>query len=203
MELVDPSRWLRQARLDFRAAQVAHDGILDCHRRYWFQQSYEKAIKAFAIAAISDADDQFLQVFQDYFLRHHSPVFFFGLKSQAWDDVELELRKRFPNSWESVLRQLRLLRRSLEQFEKTLKNWSTLQRIDATMPSLSPNVVSYRYPFFERANRPETAIAPADFKGWAVYQGDESTVNQAIQELFDRVGERVQLSKLGRAKRKR
>lgn len=203
MGLVDPSRWLRQARSDFDAARVNEERILECHRRYWFQQSYEKAIKAIAIASISDADEEFLQAFQDYFLRHHAPVFSFKLKTREWEGVEEELRGKFPKTWESISNRLRLLRRSLEQLETKLTQRSTLQQIETTTPSLSPNDVSYRYPFFEQANRPETAIAPADFRGWAAYQGDEQRVTEAIQELLDCARATVSVAKFSRAKRRR
>lgn len=41
--------WLDQAKYDLGASRVADINVRDCHRRYWIQQSYEKAIKAYAL----------------------------------------------------------------------------------------------------------------------------------------------------------
>ena len=41
-----PAAWLRQAHADLRAART-ESGLVECHRRYLYQQAYEKAIKAY------------------------------------------------------------------------------------------------------------------------------------------------------------
>ena len=41
-------QWLLQAEADLRASEALAADIRENHRRYWIQQAYEKAMKAWA-----------------------------------------------------------------------------------------------------------------------------------------------------------
>ena len=65
--------WIAQADADLVAARVEHDGLGECHRRYWLQQSYEKAIKAYALMRWTGGAEDEAQ-FARLFLLQHSPL---------------------------------------------------------------------------------------------------------------------------------
>ncbi len=187
MKTVEPSRWMRQAKVDFRAAQEKSAGTLECHRRYWYQQSYEKALKAYAISRVEAGDDAVGQALQEELLRTHSPLSSCKRDRAGWLELEIKLRKRFPESWGHVLKELMLIRRDVVRLVNGLDHKATLEKVDATTPSISPNVVSYRYPFFLEGKK-GTPIAPAEFTGWDDYQGDERSVKHALEELLEAAG---------------
>lgn len=65
--------WIEQAEDDLEAARVDAAGLSECHRRYWIQQAYEKAIKAYALMRWKGASQDEAE-FAQKFLLQHSPV---------------------------------------------------------------------------------------------------------------------------------
>ena len=65
--------WIEQAHADLAATQVEDAGLRECHRRYWIQQSYEKAIKAYALMRWTGGPNDDAQ-FARLFLLQHSPL---------------------------------------------------------------------------------------------------------------------------------
>lgn len=156
--------WVEQAEADLRASRATHESLGECHCRYWIQQSYEKAIKAYAIMRWSGtaADDV---EFTRLFLLQHSPL-------RTINTANAPLSKP-----------LHLLRRDVIGFVRGLDNGEILLQIDATTPRNDPAEVSYRYPFvFNGAD-----VAPVSFDGWDSYQGNIAAVQAAVRRLLSAV----------------
>ena len=186
--LGEPKVWLRQARRDLAAAR---GGVSDeCHRRYWYQQSYEKAIKAYAITLVTSKDAQVLSGFRDAFLRHHAPL---AVAKESGEEgieaLEDRLRRNYPKRWEEIVKTVVNVRRLTESFVDNLNHARSVRKIDSTHPSLAVSAVSYRYPFQPKGSK--QSVAPADWKGWSSYQGVESTIQKALDELIDGVALQV------------
>jgi hypothetical protein len=141
--------WIEQAEADLAAARTRGDGIAECHRRYWLQQSYEKAIKALALMKWTGGPRDETE-FSKQFLLQHSPLTKVGATPTP------------------LSKALRLLARELDAHVRRLDNGGILRQIDATTPTIDPAEVSYRYPFrrdgdFEqRALRRSLGSAPGD-----------------------------------------
>jgi hypothetical protein len=162
--------WIEQAEADLTAAGEDAAGLRECHRRYWIQQSYEKAIKAYALMRWSGtaADDT---EFARLFLLQHSPL-------KAVVDANAPLSKP-----------LRLLAREVESFVRGLDNADMLLKIDATTPRNDPAQISYRYPFIEAGDY----VAPASFEGWDAYQGNVAGACAAVGRLLGAVRKELKI----------
>jgi len=164
--------WLRQANCDLVAAEVAEEGILECHQRYWLQQACEKGIKALGVLlwrgpVASDGR------FRGDFLHKHSPL------------KHLQETPGIPKS-------LTLLLRQLEAEIMKLDGSGLVMRVDSTTPSTDPTEVSYRYPFTNSAGKLE---APADYEDWDAYQGNIEGVTAAIRRFLKAVHNRSRLQR--------
>ena len=156
--------WIEQAEADLVAAGVVTDGVGECHRRYWMQQSCEKAIKALALMRWTGSLGDDAQ-FTKEFLLQHSP-----LKAVA------ELNT-------SLSKPLHLLAREVEAFVRALDNSAALLKIDATTPRNDPAKVSYRYPFIVDGDY----VAPASYDEWDAYQGNQAGAEAAVRRLIGAV----------------
>jgi hypothetical protein len=162
--------WIDQAEADLAAAKAHGEGISECHRRYWLQQSYEKAIKALALmkwtgGPADDAD------FARHFLLQHSPL------------------KRVGMSPTPLSKALRLLARELDAHVRRLDNSAVLLRIDATTPTSNPAEVSYRYPF----QRDGEFLAPSSFGEWDLYQGNFQAAESGVRRLIRGVNDELKV----------
>lgn len=158
--------WIEQAQADLFAARVQAEGVAECHRRYWIQQSYEKAIKAYALvrwAGPSSDEGEFSR----QFLLQHSPL------------------KTLSTVGSPLSKALHLLRREVLAFVNGLDNAAVLLQIDATTPRNSPSEISYRYPFEHRGEY----VSPASYDGWDVYQGNAMGACAAVSRLIAAVKE--------------
>ncbi len=164
--------WLHQAEADLAAAQVNAQGIKECHQRYWIQQCFEKALKAYALILFngSDAEDAALCK-----LLSHSPMK--RLEEHA-DDPQSNL----PNMLER--KHLWVLRREVEAFVGSLDNATFLKKIDALEPTHQNDNVSYRYPFMAD----DGYVAPAAFADWRLHLGDLMGAIAAVKTLVSEVG---------------
>lgn len=198
MTIAPPKLWLEQSRADLSAAQSNGAGILECHRRYWLQQAYEKAIKALMLAKLDGPDrrnPQVLLIVRDVLLRSHTPLQ--DLPSEETrEQMRERLEKQYPGQWQRGVKVVYLLVREIKQFIVSQTARGVLERIDDTRPSISADVPSYRYPFFEG----DSAITPARWQGWTAYQGDEAAVVAALTELTAAVGKALPLSGRNRTK---
>lgn len=164
-ELKQVKAWLDQATADLRAAQAKDDAIAECHRRYWFQQSCEKAIKALGLLRWADTNDPALTTeLTAVFLKQHAP--YDTLQSSA------------PKS-----KAIKALQREIDSFLRQLDNFALLKKLDATRPYFNPSEVSYRYPFIQDGSY----VAPCDFEGWDGYQGNTMGVESAVGKLLKAV----------------
>ncbi len=155
-------QWLLQADSDLKAAEAASDDVSESHRRYWLQQSYEKAIKAWGLMKWKyNPDDE--GHFRHVFLRRHSPFFFID------------------NTNAPLPRSIHLLQREARIFINELPYAATLIQLDATTPEFDETKVSYRYPFVAD----DEHIAPCSYDGWDAYQGDWGEVRRSVR-LFIR-----------------
>jgi hypothetical protein len=162
--------WIDQAEADLAAAKSQGDGISECHRRYWIQQSYEKAIKALALMKwAGGATDE--AEFARQFLLQHSPL------------------KRVGTNISTLSKALLLLARELVRQISALDNGQLLLKIDATTPTSLPSEVSYRYPFQHDGE----FVSPASFAGWDLYQGDFMAVESAVRRLIGVVKDELKL----------
>ena len=150
--------WLTQAEADLRSGDAEHPEIAECHRRYWIQQSCEKAIKAYALIRWTGSQAEEKQ-FAQLFLLCHSP-----LKSVATAKTPLS-------------KALHVLAREVEVFVRGLDNHDLLLKIDATTPTASPDEVSYRYPF-RVGNKLKP---PSEFDEWDTYQGNHGGAVAAVR----------------------
>ena len=166
--------WLVQARADHQAATVAEEGVLDCHRRYWFQQACEKGIKALGLVLWrGPASDE--GQFRALVLNRHDPL------------KRLQKEPALPRS-------LWLLLREIETELGHIDNSGLLLRVDATTASTNPTDASYRYPFVDRGG---DLVAPATWSAsdWDAYQGNEMGVAKAIDRLLSRVEDRIKMER--------
>jgi hypothetical protein len=172
-QLEDAAIWLTQAEADLRAARAEHGDVAECHRRYWLQQSYEKAIKAYALIHWKGpANDK---QFRTQFLLKHSPFKSVGAGASP---LSLLLHK---------------LMRQLETFVRRLDNAGLLLKIDDTETSSKPDQVSYRYPFFEGGN----LVAPCEYEGWEGYLSNREGATAAVDRLLRAVGKELKVAKRG------
>lgn len=163
--------WVDQASADFDASCVRDEKIAERHRRYWLQQAYEKAIKAYALVRWSGGSQLVDADFRKFFLSKHSPV------------TMIESVK------EPLSKELHLLRREVRAFVNGLQSKVLLQ-IDATTPQQDPSKISYRYPFVLN----DEYVAPSSFNGWDSYQGDEMAARAGVGQLLEAV--RANMSKV-------
>lgn len=184
--------WLAQARSDIAAARAVD--LKDCHRRYLYQQAYEKALKAYLVARIvtRDETDAVMFILRDTILGTHSPLG--DYTDEETEDLNTRLMRKYGNDWNRGAILLRLSRRAAEVFVRSLAGASVLRKIDGTRPTKDARTPSYRYPFYDGT----VPIAPCDWTGWDAYQGTAMEVDAAVQELIDGVGLVV-----GRARRRR
>jgi hypothetical protein len=162
--------WIEQAEADLAAARTRGDGIAECHRRYWLQQSYEKAIKALALMKWTGGPRDETE-FSKQFLLQHSPL------------------KKVGATPTPLSKALRLLARELDAHVRRLDNGGILRQIDATTPTIDPAEVSYRYPF----RRDGDFLAPASFEDWDLYQGNFMAAESAVRRLIGVVKDEFQL----------
>ncbi|WP_437886362.1 hypothetical protein [Sorangium sp. So ce307] len=162
--------WIAQAEADLQASRATAESLGECHRRYWLQQGYEEAIKAYAMMRWtgSTADDaQFARLF----LLQHSPL-------KAVGEASAPLSKA-----------LHLLAREVEAFVRGLDNADLLLKIDATTPRNDPAEVSYRYPFVVDGDY----VAPVSFDGWDSYQGNLVGAQAAVSRLLAAVKDELRI----------
>jgi hypothetical protein len=162
--------WIEQADADLVAARVEHDGLGECHRRYWIQQSYEKAIKAYALMRWTGGAGDEAQ-FARLFLLQHSP-----LTTVAEANTPLS-------------KPLHLLAREVEAFVRSFDNATLLLKIDATTPRNDPAEVSYRYPFLVDGDYK----APASYDDWDAYQGNVAGAQAAVARLLGAVKDELKI----------
>ncbi len=154
-------QWLRQAEEDLRAAEADAEGVSENHKRYWLQQSYEKAIKAWGLMKWRhDADDE--AQFHHVFLRRHSPFLYM-------DNTNAPLPKT-----------IHLLQREARAFVNGFAYSAVLIKIDATTPEFDETKVSYRYPFLVG----EEHIAPSNYDAWDAYQGEWGEVRRSVRNFI-------------------
>lgn len=169
-------QWLRQAEEDLRAAAADADGISENHRRYWLQQSYEKAIKAWGLMRWRhNADDE--RQFHNVFLRRHSPFFVIDTTNAL-----------LPKS-------IHLLQREARAFVNRLAYGDVLIKIDATTPEFDETKVSYRYPFVAD----DEHIAPSAYDGWNAYQGEWGEVRRSVRTFIREVRAELTIFRRGPA----
>lgn len=162
--------WIEQADADLIAARVDDGGLRECHRRYWVQQSYEKAIKAYALMRWTGGPTEAAQ-FAHLFLLQHSP-----LKTVAQANTPLS-------------KPLHLLARDVEAFVRHLDNADLLLKIDATTPRSDPTEVSYRYPFLVDGDYK----APISYDDWDAYQGNALGAQAAVTRLLGAVKDELRI----------
>lgn len=152
MTVPPPKAWLDQSRADLNAARSRTPDMAECHRRYLYQQAYEKAIKAYVVPTVRKEDDAVQLVLRDTFLGSHTP-----LSSFAEDETPASFKKRlarkYGNDWQRGHRVLLLVRRRAEALVRTLAGAAVIKAIDATQPNKDARQPSYRYPFQPDANQ--------------------------------------------------
>ncbi|MGM0578169.1 MAG: hypothetical protein ACQEXJ_20760 [Myxococcota bacterium] len=170
-----------QARADLRAARCTDDAVAECHRRYWLQQAYEKALKAYLVAQVGKRErHEVLLIVRDTILGSHSPLTDFP-RGVDLDDLKARLEQAYPDDWQRGLRLVELLRRHAHAFVTNRRGHEALYKLDDTRPSIAARYPSYRYPFFDGGK----SVAPAKWRGWTGYQGPEEEVAGAVEELID------------------
>ena len=165
--------WIKQSQADLKAARDANSEAEECHRRYWYQQSYEKAIKAYGLLKFRSDDPREEREFRQAYLRVHAP--FTSLSGSGFGG------------------RLQVFGRQLRTFLYSLDNSAILIKIDESIPTVDPARVSYRYPFLD--DRTGTYIAPVDYHGWDAYQGNEEGVRSALDRLLRKVRDELIISR--------
>ena len=165
--------WIRQAEEDLKAAKADAEGISENHRRYWFQQSYEKAVKALGLLKYL-AGPQEGKLINDLFLHRHDPLL----------RLEQEEVSQLP-------RGLRLLRRELIAFVDRQDQSAFLRKIDATTATTDINEVSYRYPFLKDG----VPTYPSQYAEWDAYQGGSMAVRSSVERLIRSVRDEFRIAK--------
>jgi hypothetical protein len=163
--------WLDQAEADLRASGVQAGDLRECHRRYWIQQSYEKAIKAYALTRWNGAGGDEAQ-FAKLFLLQHSPL------------------KAVAEANQPLSKALHLLARDVDAMVDSIDNSGLLRRIDGTTPRSDPTEVSYRYPFVVVDG---AYTAPASYDDWDRYQGNLLGARSAVSHLLRVVKDELQV----------
>jgi hypothetical protein len=157
-------RWVQQAEADLQASRATAESLGECHRRYWIQQSYEKAIKAYAMMRWAGTPAEEAE-FTRLFLLQHSPL------------------KNVSTAGAPLPKALHLLLREVLAFVLGLDNSELLLKIDATTPRNDPAEISYRYPFIVDGDY----IAPISFDEWDGYQGNGAGAQAAVTRLLSAV----------------
>lgn len=163
--------WLDQAEEDLRVARETLDHIeAPSHGRYWYQQCYEKTIKAWGLMAFSSPDDNAEALFRRFFLQRHAPI------------------RELANQGPSMTPHLKRFMRQVESFIESSGHASALRQLDATLPTTDPTQISFRYPFrdIEDGGR---WMAPVEYAGWDRYQGNQMAVEAAVGRLMKLVEE--------------
>jgi hypothetical protein len=179
-----PRTYLQQARADFRACQLQTSDFAECHRRYFLQQAFEKALKSFLLVklGVGNEDEQVEFLLRDTILGSHSPLADFPPGADL-AELEEQLVRRYPKHWERGIKLLKMLRREAAGLIERSGAGPVLRKIDGTRQSIRAQVPSYRYPFFE--DRLE--ITPATWGAWDTYQGTWHTVVPAVHNLIETV----------------
>ncbi len=156
-------QWLIQADADLKASEAHAEGIYESHRRYWLQQAYEKAMKAWGLMKwrFNAADEA---RFHQVFMRRHSPF------------LSIDTTNAPPKS-------IHLLQREAGVFVRRLAYRDVLMKLDATTPELDETQVSYRYPFLEDGNH----VAPSLYEHWDAYQGEAGEVGRSVRRFIQEV----------------
>jgi hypothetical protein len=162
--------WIEQAEADLLAASARAPELRECHRRYWLQQGYEKAIKAYALMRWNGGPENERE-FHRTFLLQHAPL-------KVVSEVSTPLSKA-----------MYLLRREVEIFVRRLDNSEILLKIDATIPRNDPAEISYRYPFLQEGEY----TSPARFDGWDAYQGNPQGTQAAVARLLRAVKDELKI----------
>lgn len=164
--------WVEQADADLLAARAESSDLRECHRRYWIQQAYEKAIKAYALMHWNGTAQEQSQ-FERLFLLQHSPL------------------KTVAETMTPLSKALHVLDRDVRAF--VLKNLSgeasTLLKIDSTTPRNAPEEISYRYPFLVDGKY----TAPIAYEDWDGYQGNFMAARGAVERLLRAVRAELKL----------
>jgi HEPN domain-containing protein len=171
--------WLTQARADLKAATTIAPTIAECHRRYWLQQTVEKALKAYAISLLpDDLSQRENEALTALLLRHHAPL----SEMATWSKDEIVAKWGI-----RAYKRLRFLKTYLNDLVANDAAGSSIRQVDDTKPSLSSKEVSYRYPFF----RQDRLVAPVEWQEWAGYQGDETKLCRDIEAFIGTVGKQL------------
>ena len=165
--------WIRQAEEDLEAAKAEAEGISENHRRYWFQQSYERAVKAFGLLKYQPGAQEGNLV-NRVFLHRHDPLLRLG-------------QEQVPQ----LPRGLRLLRREVIAFVDRQDQSEFLRKIDATTATTDISEVSYRYPFLDDG----VPTYPSQYVGWDTYQGGAMAVRSSLERLIRSVRDEFRIAK--------
>jgi HEPN domain-containing protein len=166
-----------------RARSRERGGREACHTRYFLQQAYEKAIKAYMLAKLGQEHANVELILHDTILGSHSPLFDFRPQEDL-AELEERLIRQYPDHWQRGIMVLKTLRREAYNVLMCRRGANMLVQIDATRQSIRANVPSYRYPFFSN----DETIVPLSWDGWDVYQGPLDDVIAAVRDLLDTVG---------------
>lgn len=177
-----PRSYLEQAKADFRVSQATHADLRACHTRYFLQQAYEKAIKAYMLAKLGPEDSQVEHLLRDTILGSHSPLADFRPDEDLTELTDRLIRK-YPNHWQRGIKVLKTLRREAYGLLSGRRGANVLVLLDATRQSIRADVPSYRYPFFQDGE----TIIPSRWENWDGYQGVLNEVVAAVSELVDAV----------------
>lgn len=158
--------WLEQAKADLQAASVLVDENTESHRRYWLQQAYEKAVKAFGLSLLESPSEEHRAELRGGFLRHHDPVRSFEAHPPASKVISA-------------------LKRRLSTFVRSHPEYPTLDRLEEHKARLDSSSMSYRYPF-KRA-QDATWIAPARFADWSELLGSFDKSREAVRSFVTAV----------------
>ena len=176
--------WLDQARVDLDAALVKTAN--ESHRRYWLQQSYEKALKCWVRANMIPLDDDYEHACGLIFWHAHSPLLRLT-RAKNENYVRQKIGKKLQHRGHDVFLGLHLIGREIRSmFRSSKKHEAMLLQIDATTPSTDTSKISYRYPFYV-ASPERKMVSPSKYgdQGWLNYQGDEDRVQAAVRWLLD------------------
>lgn len=158
--------WLEQARADLLAASVMVDENTESHRRYWLQQAYEKAVKAFGLSLLESPTAAERAELRKAFLGHHDPV--------------QSIEKHAPES-----KLIHALKRRVSTFVQSQRDYTALNRIEDHKARFDHTTMSYRYPF-KRA-QDATWITPAQFTDWSELLGSFDKSIEAVGSFVNSV----------------
>lgn len=177
-----PRSYVEQAKADSRVAHVKHEDVRSCHTRYFLQQAYEKAIKAYMLAKLGTEHVNVEHILRDTILGSHSPLADFRPEEDL-TELQERLTRQYPDHWQRGIKVLKTLRREAYGLLNGRPTANVLVRLDATRQSIRADVPSYRYPFF----RGGEAITPSRWEGWDDYQGSFDDVAKAVEDLLNTV----------------